>query len=111
VIGQGGAAFAEVLTVIGAPWTTGTAVLPTGETMMGARHGAGSVMSHTAFASGQLQLVTPVVVYTNIPGIGLVTYGTFGVLLMHFIPEPATFVLLGSGVVALAVAGRRKRSG
>jgi hypothetical protein len=31
-----------------------------------------------------------------------------GVLTLHFVPEPGTLLLLGSGVAALALLGRRK---
>jgi len=31
-----------------------------------------------------------------------------GVLTLHFVPEPGTLILLGSGVVGLAIYGRRK---
>ncbi len=54
--------------------------------------------------SGVVQLVTPVRVFTTLTG----TTPLFGVLRIHFIPEPGTFLLFGSGVVAMGIAGRRR---
>jgi hypothetical protein len=72
----------------------------------GFAHGPASLTSSTAQPSGAVQLVTVSKTYTSLttvfPELPLI-----GVLAIHFIPEPSTALLLGSGVVGLAVLGRR----
>jgi hypothetical protein len=107
-VGAGGArvvAAAVDLTVIGAPWTTGTAALGT-ITRMGF---ADVFAAATTWAppSEVIQLVTPVFVSTNIAPYAEVP--TFATLTLRAVPEPVTLVLLGSGIAALVVAGRRRR--
>lgn len=108
VIGDGGSQFVTAavnLTVFGAPWTTGQAAIGT-ITRMGSALGPASQASSTALASGSLQLVTPVHIVTNISA--SVVVPIWGVMTMHFVPEPTTLLLLGGGVVALAAAGRSR---
>lgn len=62
--------------------------------------------SSAAAPSGVVRLVTPIVVNTSIGS--LPTLPAFGILDLHFIPEPGTMVLLISGLVSLAVVGRRR---
>jgi hypothetical protein len=106
VIGAGGAvavgAFVNV-TVIGAPWTTGTAAIGTITAMGGV-----SPLSNTGAPSGNVTLVTPVFISTNIPASAVVP--SFGFLNLHFVPEPGTLVLLGSGIAGLVAFGRSRRS-
>ncbi|HTY19567.1 MAG TPA: PEP-CTERM sorting domain-containing protein [Myxococcota bacterium] len=110
VVGAGGVSFAGNLvnaTVVGAPWTVGTALVGT-LTAMGFHHGPASLSSSTAQLSGALRLVTPVFISTSIGASAVVP--AFGILDLHFVPEPATLLLLGSGVVGLTLLGRSKRA-
>jgi hypothetical protein len=107
-VGAGGAVAvgaAVNVTVIGAPWTTGTAAVGT-VTAMGFAHGPASLTSSTANASGQVQLVTPIFISTNI-GASAVLPG-FAILNLHFVPEPGTLMLLGSGIAGLVAFGRSR---
>jgi hypothetical protein len=71
---------------------------------MGFAHGPASATSSTAMLSGSLLLVTPIFVSTNIAGSAVVP--AFGFLNVHFVPEPGTLGLLGSGVASLLLLGR-----
>lgn len=106
--GSGGAGVATGdvnLTVLGAPWTSGTATVHS-ITRMGYARGPASGTSSTARAGGEIQLVTPIFVTTNVAASSVVP--VFGILTLRFVPEPATILLLGAGVVALAAAGRSR---
>jgi hypothetical protein len=101
------------LTVRGAGWTVGTAVAPglpfPPGTRMGFVHGPVSGGASSAAAvSGVVQLVTPASIHTNIGVDG--DLAMFGVLELHFIPEPATFLIVTSGLAGLGVVGRRRRA-
>lgn len=99
------------VTVQGAPWTTGTvtANVPFFPTATGFVHGpASGGASSAAQVSGAVRLVTPVVVQTNIGS--LPVFPVFGVLDLHFVPEPGTLLLVAGGFAGLAVAGRRRLS-
>ncbi len=103
------------------PWTIKTAVVtglitPDGTfpggpfstlTDMGFAHGPQSATSSTAAVSGVIQLVTATRV-SSILGVTLIT-PLFATLRIHLVPEPGTFLLFGSGVVALGIAGRSRR--
>jgi len=68
VVGQGGTyhkAGGTNLTVIGAPWTTGTATLGS-VTAQGSAMGPASQASSTAQLGGKLNLVSPIYISTNI---------------------------------------------
>jgi len=102
--GPGGSALvtgAVNLTVIGAPWTTGTAAVGV-NTLMGGVNPA----SNTGAPSGTVTLVTPIFVSTNI-GASAIVPG-FGILTLHFVPEPGTLMLLGSGIAGLVAFGRSR---
>jgi len=103
------------LSVQGNPWTVNTAVVTgiplanggfTTSTRQGFVHGPASATSSTALPSGVVQLVTPVIVNTNLGGNEVLAL--FGTLRLHFVPEPGTLLLLGSGVTGLALLGRRR---
>ena len=105
VAGQGGVALvtgAVNLTVIGAPWTTGTAAVGTAFTAMGGV----SPLSNTGAPSGVVTLVTPTFISTNIGASAVLP--AFGILQLHFVPEPGTMMLLGSGIVGLVAFGRSR---
>ena len=93
------------MTVVGAPWTTGTAFAGT-LSAMGFAHGPASLTSSTAQISGSVRLVTPIFISTNIAGSSVIP--AFGFLTLHFVPEPGTLVLLGSGIAGLVAFGRRR---
>lgn len=102
-IGIGGAPITVMglvnVTVQGAGWTTGSATIVTA---------MGTVMQ-TGFVSGNnVQLVSPVVINTNIGASP--TLPAFAILNLTFIPEPGTLLLLASGVVGLGILGRKRMS-
>ena len=104
VVGQGGVVSvmgAVNLTVVGAPWTTGTASIGTLTAMGGV-----SPLSNTGAPSGSVSLVTPIFISTNIGAFAVVP--AFGLLNLHFVPEPGTLVLLGSGIAGLVAFGRSR---
>jgi hypothetical protein len=110
-VGQGGTVFAEgavAITAIGAPWVAGTAQVGT-VSAMGFGHGPESGASTTNAPSGVLSLVVPVFVSTSLPTFPVVP--VFTRLTLHFIPEPGTLLLLGSGIAGLAVLGSRRFRG
>lgn len=94
------------VTVQGAPWTVGTAQIGSA-TAMGFAFGPGEQTSSTARASGRIQLVTPIRILTNFPG-DLAVVPAFGILTLHFVPEPTTLLLLGAGLVAIGVRARQR---
>jgi len=112
-VGAGGQAAAAKLglnlTVIGGPWTTGSQRLPGNigllETVSGFAHGPASATSTAGQASGSLQLVTPVTVNTNL-GVDGPNRG-FAILSLHFVPEPATALLIAGGLAGLLWRGAR----
>jgi hypothetical protein len=110
VVGVGGSktvTFFVNVTVTGNPWTTGVAAIGT-NSVSGFAHGPASGTSSTAAPSGVVRLVTPVLVSTNIASSAVVP--TFATLTLHFVPEPGTLVLLGSGIAGLVAFGRSRRA-
>ena len=74
---------------------------------MGFQHGPASLTSSTAAASGQVRLVTPIFISTNISAISVLR--GFALMTLHLVPEPGTLLLLGSGIAGLVVFGRTRR--
>ncbi len=91
------------LSITGTPWTIG-AITISNSVRSGFAHGPASGTTTTAMEGGVVQLVTPVRVTTTL-GSGMDFIATLRIVL---VPEPGTALLLGSGVLALALAGRRK---
>ena len=104
-----------------APWTIKTATVqdqitpPAGPPRIistwvakGWAHGPASNTTTTAQQSGQVQLITPAQVVTNLPFGSSDKMGAVLITVIHFIPEPGLMLLLGSGVAGLALLGRSK---
>jgi hypothetical protein len=113
VIGKGGVTSVGMLvevTVTGAGWTAGTAAVQTSSGTVSAHgfvHGPASLTSSTAAASGAVRLVTPVLISTNIASSAVIP--AFAYLTLHFVPEPGTLLLVGSGMLGLVAYGRGRR--
>ncbi len=103
------------MSIHGQPWTVGTALvdqIPTANggsstaSAFGFAHGPASATSSTAAVSGVVQLVTATRIVSNL-GVTVIT-PLLTTLTLHLVPEPGTFVLFGSGVVGLGIAGRSR---
>jgi hypothetical protein len=71
--------------------------------------GPSSNTSTAAKVGGTIQLIAPSQVYTDgIPGGYSDTQALFTRLTLDFVPEPGLLLLLGPGVVGLALLGRRR---
>jgi len=108
------------ISVEAAPWTikTATAIDETDAntgamafhpvTKMGFAHGPASATSSTAAPSGVVQVVTPSQIRTSLAAGSNHKIGAITTLIIHFVPEPGMLLLLGSGVVGLALLGRNR---
>ena len=104
------------ISLVNSPWQLGTAtrlqstangVLIT-RMMGGFLHGPQSNVSSTAKASGVVQLVSPIQILVKGIAGNTQTLSLFSTLTVHFIPEPGLMLLLGSGVIGLALLGRSR---
>jgi hypothetical protein len=118
VIGSGGRGVATAavnVTVEGAPWTTGTAVIVTPfgpsfiTTRMGFAHGPASMDGTTTAPGGSIQLVTPITVWTNL-GVDQPSIFGFVTATLLIAPEPGTLLLAAGGCYLLGVHARRRRA-
>ena len=104
---------AVALTMFHMPWTVGTVgmtIHTADSTVTTPTLPAGSNVppSGTVTNSGVLQLVTVSKVYTSLSS-AFPELPVYAILSLHFVPEPGTLLLLGSGVAGLAILGRRRR--
>ena len=73
----------------------------------GFAHGPASGTTSTARRGGVVQLVTPIQIATTLPGLERI--GFIAQLTLVFVPEPGTALLLGAGVVLLALMSPERR--
>ena len=106
MIGNGGVASAGGIVVEGAPWTTGVGKVTTDGAVMAMFAAAGTMVGPLGGLSSTVTLVTP----AHVNAAGLTRLPVFSFLTLHFIPEPGTILLLGSGIAGLAMLGRKRMS-
>jgi hypothetical protein len=113
VVGAGGTVYASGtagvnVTVVGAPWTQGTAAIGT-VTKMG-NAGAGTQMNVSAAnISNVISLVSPVFVSTNIAASPVVPVWSTLDFTLTSVPEPGTLAAFGVAIVSLVTVGFARR--
>jgi hypothetical protein len=103
--------------LLGAPWTPGTASLAVrteggGEVsavLSGFAHGPYSFTGSTALPGGELSLVTPLV-FDSTGGAAVPPSG-FARLTLRFVPEPRGLFALAPSIALLVLGARRRRRG
>ena len=97
------------ITVVGAPWTQGTAAI--GSISQMGNFGAATQMNNTASSiSNVVSLVTPIFVSTNISGSEVVpVFGFLNFTLTSTVPEPGTVAAFGAAIVSLVAVGFARR--
>jgi len=91
----------------GATWTTGSASVSTpGVTDPLVAVGFDG---RDASGVGEIRLVSPLLVDPVSLGVTAAEPAGFATLVLHFVPEPATLLLLSSGIAGLVMLGRTKR--
>jgi hypothetical protein len=98
------------VTVVGRAWTTGSVQLlgtagPFAGQLLGQAQGTDT---RSAGGAGSIVLVTPTLIRTNIAGSENIPL--ISVLTVNFVPEPATLLLVGSGLAGLTALSRRRRA-
>lgn len=106
--------FFFTLSLQGARWTSGVATVTTGLgstlTRAGFAHGPVSNTSTPGQIDGVIQLVTPIRIVIHAPDLPpyYVDFSGFGVMELHFVPEPSSLILLTTAGAALALLGHRR---